>query len=135
MRESFPKLISSTGALHEFVDRFAENQPIPEEKLHTLRLALEELFTNMVKYSPEGKEDVTVELSVVDDSLRAHLVDYSVKQFDPTHAPEVDLDLPPEEITPGGLGIHLTLKMIDKVEYEHRDGDSHTLLTIYLGRS
>ncbi len=137
MKESFSKEISSVATLHNFVDRFNEQEPISAEPLHTLRLALEELFTNMVKYSPEGREPVFVELERTKDSLQAHLIDYGVDAFDmtdPTQAPKVDVNRATDTIKPGGLGIHLTLQMIDTVEYEHKNGDSHIRLTLLLER-
>jgi anti-sigma regulatory factor (Ser/Thr protein kinase) len=44
-----------------------------------------------------------------------------VDRFDVTEAPEANVDLPIEQRRPGGLGLHLVRRMLDRVEYEYSD--------------
>ena len=132
MKKSFAKQIGIVPDIHRFVDQFGAEAAVPDGPLNTLRLALEELFTNMVKYSSEGTQDVPIELTRTDDTITAHLVDRGVKPFDVTRAPKVDINRDPKTIKPGGPGIHLTLEMIDEVQYDHIDGDSHITLKMHL---
>ena len=50
------------------------------------------------------------------------------RAFDPTAAPAPDLSLPLEQRDPGGLGIHLMRRMIDRVEYRRAGGENRLRL-------
>ena len=52
----------------------------------------------------------------------------SGKPFNPLELPDPDITLSAEKRRIGGLGIYLTKKFMDKVEYEYRDGKN--ILTI-----
>jgi serine/threonine-protein kinase RsbW len=81
--------------------------------------ALEELFTNMVKYGTGSAADVRIELRPVDGGVEVTLTDYDVDPFDVTRAPDADVSLPIEERRPGGLGLHLIRRLLDSIEYEY----------------
>jgi anti-sigma regulatory factor (Ser/Thr protein kinase) len=91
--------------------------------------ALEEIFTNMVKYNPDGKHDVSINLDKLGDRLRITLTDFDVEPFDVSKAEEPRIDVPLEERDVGGLGLHLTRKMMDDVDYEYVDRRSIITLT------
>jgi phosphoserine phosphatase RsbU/P len=80
---------------------------------------LEELFTNMVKYGPTGAADVRIRIAALDGGLEVTLIDSGVAPFDVTHAPEVDIAAPIDEREPGGLGLHLTRRMVDGLDYRY----------------
>jgi anti-sigma regulatory factor (Ser/Thr protein kinase) len=86
-----------------------------------ITFAVEELFTNMVKYNPSGPPDVHVSADVRDGSIVVRLEDEQEHQFDPTQAPDPDVHKSISERRPGGLGLFLVRKMVDNVEYL-RDG-------------
>jgi anti-sigma regulatory factor (Ser/Thr protein kinase) len=81
--------------------------------------ALEELFTNMVKYSTGSKADVRIELMPIEGGVEVTMTDYDVEPFDVTKAPDADVKLPIEERRPGGLGLHLIRRLLDSIEYEY----------------
>jgi len=81
--------------------------------------ALEELFTNMVKYSTGSKADVRIELTPIEGGIEVTMTDYDVEPFDVTKAPDADVKLPIEERRPGGLGLHLIRRLLDSIEYEY----------------
>jgi anti-sigma regulatory factor (Ser/Thr protein kinase) len=87
--------------------------------LPTVDLALEELFTNMVKYSTTTTSPVQVEIIPIHNGVEVTLTDYDVEPFDVTKAPDVDITLPIEERDPGGLGLHLIRQLLDSIEYEY----------------
>jgi anti-sigma regulatory factor (Ser/Thr protein kinase) len=74
------------------------------ELLPTVDLTLEELFTNMVKYSPAGDAHVRIEIATAPRGVEVTLTDYDVDRFDVTRAPDADIDLPIEERRPGDWG-------------------------------
>ena len=125
--------IGSLGSLFDFVDGFADRYGIPGDAAFDLRLALEELFTNMVKYHPEGGETILVRLEREGSSVRATLQDFEVDSWDVTRAPEPDLETPAEARRPGGMGLHLVRKVTDELRYEYRDRSSTITVTKRLG--
>ena len=85
---------------------------------------MEELFVNMVTYNTETDENVLIELSRHQDGVEVSLTDYNVERFDPRGAPDVDVNAPLEERTPGGLGLYLVMKMANSIHYTYRDRTS-----------
>ena len=102
----------------------AQEEPaegIERERAFDFDLIVEELFTNMVKYSREGKDDIEVALVREADGLRLTLRDFNVERFDVTGTPDVDISVPISERRAGGLGLHLVRRMADRFEYDYRD--------------
>jgi phosphoserine phosphatase len=80
---------------------------------------LEELFTNVVKYGQPSATQVRLEMAAIPDGVEVTLVEPDAKPFDPTQAPDADIDAPLEGRTPGGLGIHLSRRLVDTLEYHY----------------
>lgn len=92
---------------------------------YAIELALEELFTNIVKYNREGAGPVRIEIDLQDGEVMLRLSDHDAPRFDPFNdAPDFDPDRPLEERTPGGVGLHLVKKMMDRIEYSHQNRTS-----------
>ena len=118
------RVIGSLGGLFDFVDGFAERHEISEDVAFDLKLAFEELFTNMVKYHPEGAGQILVRMDREGPIVRATLQDFDVDSWDVTRAPDPDVDAPLEARRPGGMGLHLVRKVTDDFRYEYRDRSS-----------
>lgn len=117
----FPKTISSLPEIFLFLDDSLGKVSPDRTLLYLFSLAVEEFFTNMVKYSPEGTRDVRVRVSDEGGVAVVTLVDRDVEPFDVTAAGTPDTTLPLEKRTPGGLGIHLSRELLDAVEYRYED--------------
>jgi anti-sigma regulatory factor (Ser/Thr protein kinase) len=92
-------------------------------------LAVEELFTNMVKYG-RGNAPVQVRLRAVDGGVEVSLIDPDGDPFDVTQAPDVDIDKPIEERKPGGLGLHLLKRMADRIDYDYAPATRQIRITV-----
>ena len=91
-----------------------------------VQFAVEELFTNQVKYAVGGRDPMLLELTRDDHAVRVSLTDFDVEPFDIRQAPDAAVDAPIEERRPGGLGIHLVKRMVDGITYEYVDRRSTT---------
>ena len=102
---------------------FAENDIDNDTRL-AVDLVVEELFVNMVKYNAGTDSRIEIEMLRVPEGIKVIIMDFNVERFDPTAHGVVDIDLPLEERTPGGLGIYLILKMVDSIHYDYQNRTS-----------
>ena len=122
MSATFRREIDALPDVFAFVGQFFDSENLDPKLRFPVDFVLEELFTNFVKYNPEGKSDIRVCLAVENEELKVALTDYDTAPFDiRKDAPEVDTTLPLEERKPGGLGVHLVKTMMDRIEYQHAE--------------
>jgi serine/threonine-protein kinase RsbW len=124
MERSFTKKIESLEGIFGFLDECFQVLRVDEREHFSVKFAVEEIFTNMVKYNPEHQNDVAITLSRTDNELRVRLVDVEDKPFDIRGAKPRDHDRPLMERRPGGLGLHLTNRIMDNIEYVHEQNTS-----------
>jgi serine/threonine-protein kinase RsbW len=124
MDREFKKEISSLDAVFTFLGEAMDGAPVSAEGVYAINLAVEEFFTNMVKYGRGSQQDIGVSVEQAGGQLRVRLTDRGVEPFDPTATGEVDTGIPLEQRKPGGLGIHLAKRMLDDIRYSYADGAS-----------
>ena len=95
-----------------------------------LRLALEETVVNVMNYAyPSGEYgEVTIYADSNYREVRFTVVD-SGFPFDPTAVLSADITLDAKNRPIGGLGIHLTRKLVDSVSYCWKHGNNVLTLT------
>jgi phosphoserine phosphatase RsbU/P len=116
---AFARSIDSLAEIFDFTAAVFRRERIPQELLGPVDFTVEELFTNMVKYSNMSEAAVDLSLRSLPDGVEVTLTDHDVDPFDVTQAPDVEVDKPIEERTPGGLGLHLIRRMVDSIEYRY----------------
>lgn len=126
MTVSFSRTIANTSpdlyAFSQELSLFLEDK-LPLKAAQSIELVLEEILTNTVKYGAEAGAPRAIQVSIDLTPTEALLnIEDDGREFDPTQAPAPDLSLPPEEREIGGLGIHLTRKLSESMEYERRAG-------------
>ena len=132
-RQSFPREAASLPAVFDFIDEFFERTAIAADHRVPVHFAVEELFTNLVKYSRGATQPIEVELRREPERLAVSLTDFGVEPFDIRSAPDARVDLGARDRTPGGLGIHILKRMVDGIDYEYADGRSTTTIFKNLG--
>jgi len=115
-----PRALAALDVLFEFIDGFASRESVPATTAYDLRLAIEELFTNMVKYHPESTKAILVRLEREGPRIKATLQDFDVEPWDVTRPP-FNRDVPPDTRTPGGRGLYLVRRVTDDLHYDYQD--------------
>jgi len=132
MDQKFKKALSSLDDIFKFINEFSGKTGLDKSVVFTINLVVEELFTNMVKYTSENSNAILLELRRDENDLVIHLTDFDVEPFDITKTTEVDTKQSVEERSVGGMGIHLVKQMMDKIEYEYKDRQSKIILIKHL---
>jgi anti-sigma regulatory factor (Ser/Thr protein kinase) len=124
MTREFKKEFASLDEVFAYLEESFEGVPISPEGIYAINLAVEEFFTNMVKYGKGSQRDITMSIEQEGGRLFVRMTDHGVERFDPTARGEVDTSLPLEDRRPGGLGIHLARHMLDEILYSYENGSS-----------
>ncbi|HRP34737.1 MAG TPA: ATP-binding protein [Gammaproteobacteria bacterium] len=133
MERLFRRDFDSLAEIFALTEEFFAAAGIDPEQLYTVNLAVEELFTNMVKFNPDGDEHISLQLQHADRAVRVRLCDRRVEPFDVTVPRLVDRNAPVEQRETGGLGLYLVQQMVDTLDYVHRDGVTTVTFTKNLG--
>ncbi|MGB6064451.1 MAG: ATP-binding protein [Desulfomonilaceae bacterium] len=108
---------------------FLESQSLPGTTVYRANLVLEEVLTNIVKYAFQDSSvhEISVLLAVKDTYLVIRFVDDG-REFDPLAVPSPVMKASIEDISVGGLGVHLVRKSVDEIQYS-RDRYKNVLET------
>lgn len=129
MHRDFSRNFDSLTAVYEFAEKILADSDIGEAVRFPVHLAMEELFTNMVKYSPASKNDIGLDIDVDAGTVTVTLTESDVDEFDVTCPRDVDTGAPLEDRTPGGLGLYLLQNIVDTLEYYYHDRQSRVIFT------
>ena len=113
------------------LEAFAGKQRLPQDTVFKLRLVAEEVLTNQVKYAypPGSKGWLSMDIALSGNSLRLEFCDGGTP-FNPLTAQPPRLELPPQQRSEGGLGIHLVKSLSAAMEYKHLDGKNILFVTL-----
>lgn len=102
-----------------------------EMSLNQIDLAVEEIFVNIAHYSGAAEAEICAGYHISGDGSGTLTLVFkdSGKPFNPLDRADPDLSLSAEERRIGGLGIFLTKKFMDSVEYEYVDGKNILKIT------
>ncbi len=104
-------------------NKFGEFHQLPQKIFANMHVALEEVLTNVVKYGYKDEEEHQI---VVHFRLRSNMIEVEViddaRPFNILDVDEPITQIPVEEKSIGGLGIHLVKNLMDEVEYHRREG-------------
>lgn len=121
MERTFDRSLDSLGEVFSFLRGVAETFSLDERTAFSVNMAVEELFTNMIKYGARADDAIVVGLEKTNSQLVIRLVDTDSEPFDLTDLQAIDTSAPLEERRPGGLGIHLVKCVMDEVSYEYKN--------------
>ena len=129
MHRDFARDFKSLTAIYEFAEAILAANDIGEAIRFPVHLAMEELFTNMVKYDPDTEGEIGVDIIVDAGTVTVTLTEDNVNEFDVTRPRDVDTGASLAERIPGGLGLYLLQNIVDKLEYHYHDRQSRVIFT------
>ena len=109
-----------------FVDCMLESYECPMKLQTAICVAIEEVFVNVARYAyKNGEGEVVLEIGFDKES---RLITFVMRDkgvpFDPLQRPDPDITLSADEREVGGLGIFITKKTMDSVEYAYENGEN-----------
>jgi anti-sigma regulatory factor (Ser/Thr protein kinase) len=109
---SNPRYLSVVRAV---TTRMAEICGIGTAEVESLRLAVDEACSNVIKYSYRGDHDkkIRVRITIAGRFFEVVIEDDGIKAS-PAHIKGRDLD----EVRPGGLGVHLIRRAFDTMTFD-----------------
>jgi serine/threonine-protein kinase RsbW len=113
--------------------RFLQERNVGDRAVYVANLAIEEMVTNTLKY---GYDDTSVhELRLRMELHPGELLlvfEDDGHEFNPLKTPEPELNLPTEQRVPGGLGIYLVHKLVERMDYERCGGRNRLSVRVKL---
>ena len=106
-----------------FVDLMLEKYECPMKLQTAICVAIEEVFVNVAQYAyKDGEGDVELGIGFNKESRAVifRMSDSGV-QFDPLKKPDPDITLSADERDIGGLGIFITKRTMDSIEYAYEN--------------
>jgi anti-sigma regulatory factor (Ser/Thr protein kinase) len=130
----FAREVGSLEAIFDFVTEFAARHQLSEDQRFEVDLVLEELFTNLVKYSSQRVKKIAIGLDRRGPELTLVMRDFDAEEFDITgHPPEGnggDSAVP----RAGGRGLALVRRYADEFRYDYHDRNGTITVTKRLDR-
>jgi anti-sigma regulatory factor (Ser/Thr protein kinase) len=133
-QRDFARSFDSLDEVFAFVRSILDPRGIDEADAYAIVMAIEELFTNMVKYNANGRGLIAVEIQCSASEVACSLTDPDSDRFDINAVPDANVHLPVEQRRPGGLGIYLIRRMVDSIDYDYADRRSRITFRKTLAR-
>lgn len=108
----------NTAKITEFAEKFLKKEECAPKSVRQMIIALDEIYSNIVKYSYASNIKLTC--SVVDDMVYLIFSDDGIP-YNPIEANVPDITLSMRERPIGGLGLHMVRKMMDYIDYKYED--------------
>jgi sigma-B regulation protein RsbU (phosphoserine phosphatase) len=124
--KTFPAKIEMLSEAISFVEETLEIYECSMKTQTAICVAIEEIFVNVANYAyGDGVGDVTISIGFDEESrtVTFRISDKGVP-FNPLNKPDPDTTLSVEEREIGGLGIYITKKTMDEVNYNFENEEN-----------
>lgn len=133
LRLKLPAALDALERVNVLVRCLATEAALSKRQVFRLRLAAEELFTNIVRHGrgmdPTGAQ-IVVEGSVTGESVWIRFID-TADPFDPFRAGcPTGFRHPSPDGTPGILGLQLVRHAVDSASHVYEGGSNHTTFAV-----
>ena len=110
----------------DFMEAEMEKLEVSPKISMKLMIAIDEIYSNIVRYS--GATEATVSIEKANNTLKLYFKDNG-KPYNPLDAKDPDITASAEDRNIGGLGVFMVKKMLDNVEYKYVDNFNILTLT------
>ncbi len=117
--------IEELPTLTGFVEQTLEEADASPVTVIKMNIALDEIFSNIVKFSGASYVEITCG---VENGMAFLAFEDDGEAYDPLQEPEAEISGTVEERMIGGLGIHMVKKSMDEMEYVRRDEKNMLIL-------
>jgi anti-sigma regulatory factor (Ser/Thr protein kinase) len=115
--------LSDLKALSQHLITFGCNIGLSELCISEINICLDELFTNIVLYGFKDDREHKIKFTIkVDDNILIAIIEDDGVPFNPLKKKVAELPANVESAKIGGLGIHITKELVDKISYERKRG-------------
>jgi anti-sigma regulatory factor (Ser/Thr protein kinase) len=128
MRKTFKRNHRTLNAVFDFIKQSVSALKLDADTIRSLSIAVEEIFTNMIKYNTNAVSDIMIDIHQEGDVLKIIFVDHQNQPFDITRLNNYDPTLPLDKRPVGKVGLRLVKKIMDDVQYEFKDNQSKIIL-------
>ena len=122
--------LSELKTLSKKLIAFGRNIGLPELSVSEINICLDELFTNIVSYGFKDDLEHKIQFTMkVDNNILIVSIEDDGEPFNPLEKKAVE---PPSNVMTakiGGLGIHITRELMDKIDYERKRGKNKLTIT------
>jgi anti-sigma regulatory factor (Ser/Thr protein kinase) len=115
--------LSDLKALRQHLIDIGRDIGLPELSISEINVCLDELFTNIVSYGFEDDREHKIKFTIkVDDTMLIATIEDDGVPFNPLKKKAAELPTDVDSAQIGGLGIHITRELLDKISYERKRG-------------
>ncbi|MDY0145772.1 MAG: ATP-binding protein [Kiritimatiellia bacterium] len=126
-----PNQMGPATAMTRDALKWANAFPISDQAKYSLRLALEEMLSNTVKYgyADQAIHPISISITVDSELIRIELID-DARPFNPTLQPKPDIAHNVAVGIAGGFGIELVRRICRHMGYRREQNRNHVTLHI-----
>jgi len=125
--------LGNLSVIRRFVQETLAGLGVNHKVVADVILATDEAATNVIVHGYGDQPGmVEIELALSGDALVICVRDQAAS-FDPTGVPPPDLNVPLEERSPGGMGVHLIRQLMDEVSHQTTPQGGNELIMIRKG--
>jgi phosphoserine phosphatase RsbU/P len=125
-----PAAWESVDRLSAFADSLAGRLALSDDQIYLLRMVIEEIATNIIKYGyADSAGPIQLRCAVASGHLTITIRDHGTP-FDPRETPDPDLEGAAAERQVGGLGLFFVREFADSVAYNHDPASGWNTLTV-----
>lgn len=110
--------------VQDFIETELLKAGCPPKVMMQIAIAVEEIYINIARYAycpATGEAIICCDTDHDPTQVTIQFLDHG-KPFDPLSKSDMDMDIPAKEREIGGLGILMTKKLMDGVEYRYENG-------------
>jgi serine/threonine-protein kinase RsbW len=122
LRVSLANNVGEIRRVNAALADFLGEEGAPMRVINRVRLVIEELVVNVVRYAYDDQKPHRIDVDVRTEPRRVVVtVEDDGRPFDPREAPPPPLHVPVETRPKGGLGIFLVKSLSNKMTYSRHD--------------